>query len=235
MRRPVTRSSEAARYSALDAAAATPPTVQPSHVTSLDKYLGPSNIEVAGQPLDGRSGGGLYSGDGCLVGVCNAADPKDNEGIFAGLGTIHGQLDRIGQSALYRPQPPAPQVASNSRAEANPPRTDLPPPSMPPQMPLPAAAESGPSPDRRVLADNDTEVICIVRSKSRPQGHERLLILSQPSLELIERLNRESRPLDERAAAIALQPESEPRGPAAWPRTASAAEGGSLRAQSPDR
>ena len=36
--------------------------------------------ESAGQPLIGRSGGGLFSADGHLIGVCNLADPKDDVG-----------------------------------------------------------------------------------------------------------------------------------------------------------
>ncbi|MBU4400050.1 MAG: trypsin-like peptidase domain-containing protein, partial [Planctomycetes bacterium] len=59
------------------------PTAQHSRVTSLDKFLGPPNIQVAGQPVEGRSGGGLFSSEGYLIGVCNAADPSDGEGLFA--------------------------------------------------------------------------------------------------------------------------------------------------------
>jgi thiol-disulfide isomerase/thioredoxin len=78
------------------------PTVHRSQVTAVDKYLGPSNVQVAGQPVQGRSGGGLFAADGTLIGVCNAADPTDNEGLFAALPTIHEQLEEAGLAFVYR-------------------------------------------------------------------------------------------------------------------------------------
>ena len=92
-----------------------------SQVTALNKYKGPPNIESAGQPVIGRSGGGLFSADGQLIGVCNLADPQDNEGIYAALPLLHANLDKIGQCGstsavrrlmpLRRPRPgPLPQV-----------------------------------------------------------------------------------------------------------------------------
>jgi thiol-disulfide isomerase/thioredoxin len=82
------------------------PTVQHSSVVKLDRYLGPPNLQVSGQPVPGRSGGGLFTADGMVVGVCNAADPSDHEGLFAALASIHAQLDELGLSAVYR-QPPS--------------------------------------------------------------------------------------------------------------------------------
>jgi len=78
------------------------PTVHHSRVTAVDKYLGPANLQVAGQPVQGRSGGGLFAIDGTLIGVCNAADPADNEGLFAALPAIHEQLDDAGLAFVYR-------------------------------------------------------------------------------------------------------------------------------------
>jgi thiol-disulfide isomerase/thioredoxin len=70
------------------------PTARRSQITSLDKFLGPPNVQVAGQPVEGRSGGGLFSSEGYVIGVCNAADPSDKEGLFAALGSIYAELDR---------------------------------------------------------------------------------------------------------------------------------------------
>lgn len=78
------------------------PTMHISRVTSVDKYLGPANVQVAGQPVQGRSGGGLFALDGTLLGVCNAADPEDNEGLFAALPSIHEHLDEAGLAFVYR-------------------------------------------------------------------------------------------------------------------------------------
>ena len=103
------------------------PTIHHSRVTAVDKYLGPPNVQVAGQPVQGRSGGGLFAIDGTLVGVCNAADPADNEGLFAALPAIHEQLDEAGLAFVYRAVYP-----SGGLAVAG----DTPPvPSMPAEMP----------------------------------------------------------------------------------------------------
>ncbi len=78
------------------------PTVHHSRITAVNKYLGPANVQVAGQPVQGRSGGGLFAIDGTLIGVCNAADPADNEGLFAALPTIHEQLEEAELAFVYR-------------------------------------------------------------------------------------------------------------------------------------
>jgi len=106
------------------------PTIHHSRVTAVDKYLGPANVQVAGQPVQGRSGGGLFAVDGTLIGVCNAADPADNEGLFAALPTIHEQLDEAGLAFVYRsvyPSGGAGDVAAVSSGPAL--------PSMPTEMP----------------------------------------------------------------------------------------------------
>jgi len=93
------------------------PTVQHSQINSLDRFLdtaaqrdgnaagephAPWNLQVAGQPIVGRSGGGLFSTDGMVIGVCNAAEPVDHEGLFAALGSIHAALDQQGLASLYK-------------------------------------------------------------------------------------------------------------------------------------
>ena len=78
------------------------PTIHHSRITAVDKYLGPANVQVAGQPVQGRSGGGLFAIDGTLIGVCNAADPAENEGLFAALPSIHEQLEEAGLAFVYR-------------------------------------------------------------------------------------------------------------------------------------
>lgn len=78
------------------------PSVRQTHITAVNKYRGKPNFTAAGQPIDGRSGGGLFSAEGFLIGICNAADPRDDEGLYAGLASIHWQLDQIGQSEIYQ-------------------------------------------------------------------------------------------------------------------------------------
>lgn len=106
------------------------PTIHHSRITAVDKYLGPANVQVAGQPVQGRSGGGLFAVDGTLIGVCNAADPADNEGLFAALPTIHEQLDEAGLAFVYRSVYPSAGVGDVAAAPAGPLV-----PSMPAEMP----------------------------------------------------------------------------------------------------
>jgi hypothetical protein len=113
------------------------PSVQHSRINAIDQFLDPAeqrgggaagrphapwNVEVAGQPVVGRSGGGLFSADGMLIGVCNAAEPVDQEGLFAALGSIHAALDQQRLASLYKQAiaPPAvlPPVDSTSSALA---------------------------------------------------------------------------------------------------------------------
>jgi thiol-disulfide isomerase/thioredoxin len=93
------------------------PTVHRSHVVSIDRFLGPPNIQVAGEPIVGRSGGGLFAADGSVIGVCNAADPTNQEGLFAGLASIQVYLDQLGLSHVCSPQvKPVPAIATRSCA-----------------------------------------------------------------------------------------------------------------------
>ncbi len=72
------------------------PTILSTRITTLDRYQGFPNIEASGAPVEGRSGGGLFNLQGQLVGVCLGADYEGNEGLYAALESIHGELDRQG-------------------------------------------------------------------------------------------------------------------------------------------
>ncbi len=77
------------------------PTRRDSQITKLNRYLGPSNIETAGAPVQGRSGGGLFDAQGQLIGVCYAADQELNEGLYSGPDVVYAQLERLGLKRLY--------------------------------------------------------------------------------------------------------------------------------------
>jgi thiol-disulfide isomerase/thioredoxin len=198
------------------------PTIHHSRVTAVDKYLGPANVQVAGQPVQGRSGGGLFALDGTLIGVCNAADPADNEGLFAALPTIHEQLDEAGLAFVYRsvyPSGGAGDVAAVSSGPAL--------PSMPAEMPpvsfdrrdradaLPtaatdhSAAPSGAaangvaqklSPGEQALVDHvwrhdgDAEVICIVRPRGAAQAPSDVFVLQGTGRDFVEQLSKSKAP-----------------------------------------
>ena len=113
------------------------PTVQHSRVNSLDRFLdageqhggnagrphAPWNLQVAGQPVIGRSGGGLFSSDGMVIGVCNAAEPVDREGLFAALGSIYAALDQQGLASLYKQAVARPAMVPAGRSSVSgPPR-----------------------------------------------------------------------------------------------------------------
>jgi hypothetical protein len=194
-----------------------PPSAQHSQVTSLDKFVGPPSIQVAGQPVEGRSGGGLFSSDGYVIGVCNAADPSDKEGLFAALGSIHAELDRKntkGSDLSFVYKSPGDNSA-NPMAVANPAALAANPvPAMPKQMPgptdlaslgaAPAAAAEAPAgltPPEQAALDEvrrhkkaGTEVIFIVHSRDNPNGKSEVFVLDNASPEFIRQLSAEGRP-----------------------------------------
>lgn len=69
-----------------------PPTLQKGVVTGLNRYLRAPNIEVSAVPVQGRSGGGIFTENGELIGVCFAADPQDSEGLCTSMVAIHDYL-----------------------------------------------------------------------------------------------------------------------------------------------
>jgi thiol-disulfide isomerase/thioredoxin len=183
------------------------PTIHHSRVTAVDKYLGPANVQVAGQPVQGRSGGGLFAVDGTLIGVCNAADPTDNEGLFAALPAIHEQLDEAGLAFVYRSAYPSGAVAAAGAGPAV--------PSMPETMPTvsfdrrdrsdalptastgthPAAAAPAPlSAGEQALVDHvrqhegRAEVICIVRPHDAPHDASEVFVLQGSTREFVDHL-----------------------------------------------
>ena len=77
------------------------PTRRDTQVKSINRYLGAPNVEIAGAPAVGRSGGGLFDHQGRLIGVCNAADAAGDEGIYAAAGIVYSQIERLGLSQLF--------------------------------------------------------------------------------------------------------------------------------------
>ncbi len=197
------------------------PTIVRGQVTAINKYLGPANLVASGRPVDGRSGGGLFSADGYLIGICNAADPQLDEGLYAAYQTIHQQLDRAELSFVYQ------TGCSRGGGSGGPPAV------WPSNRPSPvaqagalAAVAADPSPASSAvdspLAAADTEVICIVRSRTDPQSECQVLVFDQPSTELVARLRREwqlqgdPQPTDLRVSSAAAA--SGPAPPASLPR-----------------
>lgn len=183
------------------------PTARHSRVTSLDKFLGPPNIQVAGQPVEGRSGGGLFSSEGYLIGVCNAADPSDGEGLFAAPATIRAELDRVQLAFIYRSPSVVPVGASAAETSSNPVAiAAVAPPPMPGSMPgtnrmaSPASERSGMSPHEQAALDEirrrlkeGAEVVVVIRPRNNPGAKSEVIMLDRASPEFLERLAAERR------------------------------------------
>ena len=60
-------------------------------------------IECDVAPLEGRSGGGLYTTNGYLTGICNFAEPQGKHGLYATQHSIYAILDRNNLQACYAP------------------------------------------------------------------------------------------------------------------------------------
>ena len=69
-------------------------------LTGNDNYQA---IECMTAPKQGRSGGGLFTTDGYVAGVCNFAEPRGNHGLYATPRSIYSLLDRNNLMALYAP------------------------------------------------------------------------------------------------------------------------------------
>ncbi|MDE2508108.1 MAG: trypsin-like peptidase domain-containing protein [Planctomycetota bacterium] len=62
-------------------------------------------IECETAPIQGRSGGGLYTPDGYVAGVCDFAEPRGNHGLYASPTSIYAILDRNKLTMVYNPSP----------------------------------------------------------------------------------------------------------------------------------
>ena len=86
------------------------PTVRTHQIISVDKIFRTQRenrkpfhyIQVSGAPVSGRSGGGLFSAEGYLIGVCNTADPIANDGHFVPPHMIQHVLETNGLAHIYQ-------------------------------------------------------------------------------------------------------------------------------------
>ena len=182
------------------------PSRRDTRITGVDKYnqhLGSSNVEISGAPIDGRSGGGLFDDQGRLIGVCNAADYKNDVGIYAGPGNVYWQLDRVKMSALYQ----SPRLDTPSRPSRTasvvpvsleqpvgfaPPRNfDSKPTASKPTQRLAALAPTSPRPAGQPGVDQ--EVIVIVRDRNRPSGPSQVMTLREPTAALMQMIQQQAR------------------------------------------
>ncbi len=79
-----------------------PPSVRKSVMKAVSRYSGVIKYDTVGRPVDGRSGGGLFSHGGQLIGVCNAAAVEVDEGIYTGLNSIYWQFAETNLTHLFK-------------------------------------------------------------------------------------------------------------------------------------
>lgn len=161
------------------------PSRRDTRITGVNKYnqqIKASNIEIAGAPVDGRSGGGLFDQAGRLVGVCNAADYKGDVGIYTGPGSVKWQLDRVQLSHLYQRESPAQIASSPSPVDRQ---------LAQPQTRLAAldtgSAHTAPAPTGQV---SSPEIMVIIRDPSDPNGQQ-VINIRQPTPELMDMIRRQ--------------------------------------------
>jgi len=186
------------------------PSLRATHITAVNKYKGKPNYTAAGQPVDGRSGGGLFTAEGLLIGICNAADPADDEGLYAGLASIHWQLDQIGQSEIYQrgakvaaTAPPQDAGVALASAQAPLAQPASPAPQLSPQMPAAASLPPANSLAPIAAAGDDTEIVFIVRSKSNQAQRSEVYVVDQAPPDLVARITHAARATGEQRAALA--------------------------------
>jgi hypothetical protein len=185
------------------------PTAQQAKITAIDRYLGPPNIECSGLPVQGRSGGGLVTQEGYVIGVCSAADPSENRGLFAGLGAVQHELDRSGLAAVYQgesnvavaqadaPRKPKRAKTQDGGVEATP----------------VSVVTNGPeSMSTSELADlleevGEAEVVCVIRPLSEARAKSRVVVLDRASQQFLAQLALEQRTQDAREVTSLVVPE----------------------------
>ena len=172
------------------------PTIMHSHITSMDKFLGPPNLQVAGQPIEGRSGGGLFNAAGQVIGVCNFADRSDNEGIYAALPSLYGELDHAGLGRLYshEPEAVAPVNVLVDVESRQPEAAAQPFARLVPVARRETSNGSLPSAERAALEEirrrvqGGAEVVCTIRDRRDPQGKSEVLSLDKASPAFLQEL-----------------------------------------------
>ncbi|HET6323328.1 MAG TPA: trypsin-like peptidase domain-containing protein [Planctomycetaceae bacterium] len=182
------------------------PSIERLQVTMLNRYEGPDTIECKGVPVKGRSGGGLFTMNGQVVGVCTNADPTEGKGVYAGLKPIHKLLRAAGLEDL---------IPGSRRTRGRTVDVAAAPPTAPTEEPAPAkqelelaqmkqarvkhtAAEAlGEEPTARaeaeaVPATEDAEVICIIRPIHHT-GNSKVVIINRASRKFMKYLTGEAK------------------------------------------
>ncbi|MEQ9406250.1 MAG: trypsin-like peptidase domain-containing protein [Fuerstiella sp.] len=77
------------------------PTQLDMEVVKVNFFNGPENIVCSIDPVQGRSGGGLFNGDGQLIGVCSGAFRDTKEGLYTGVGAVRKLINELKLNTLF--------------------------------------------------------------------------------------------------------------------------------------
>jgi len=195
------------------------PTIRTHQVMSIDRVGTPREnrvpfhyIQVSGAPVGGRSGGGLFSSEGYLIGVCNTADPQRNDGHFVPPHIIRQVLDSCDLASVHQNpllgEPPGQTRSGHVPALA----------ALAPLAPIesaelsPMAAAAVPAlmyGDNRGMMSNEEqatleeikrrkqdgdEIIIIARSRRNPEIRSEIIILNGPSDPFLDALVKNPTP-----------------------------------------
>lgn len=89
------------------------PTIRRSVIKNVAIYDGATKYDIVGRPVVGRSGGGLFTAEGELIGVCNAAAVEVDEGIYTALENIYWQISKANLAHIFQSQSGARVADSN--------------------------------------------------------------------------------------------------------------------------
>ena len=183
------------------------PIYEETKVASINRFLGPPNLQVVGQPVDGRSGGGLFTEEGLVIGVCNAADPLDRQGLYSALEAVQFELDQAGLTSIYKKQDQpggvgsagSPLLATGSQSATSRQTSSV--QSLAnrsqntfveqPKLGNELISETFIPTFPRAEEFGHAELICIMRSPQQAEGKSQIFVINDASPELVRHFAKE--------------------------------------------
>ena len=163
------------------------PRIERSRLTRRNGYSGPPNLEATGAPVNGRSGGGLFSIDGQLIGVCNAANEPENKGVYAAFETVHWVVTQAGLARIIPANVPTGGVAEAGAAFVPTRAAGSPPPTEPKRE----------SNSQEAIAGQGEEIYLVVREKGADGDQPRYYPLTDVPAEVWERVLARRQPVQQ--------------------------------------
>ena len=178
------------------------PTVKTHQIMSVDRISTPREnrvpfhyVQVSNAPVSGRSGGGLYSSEGYLIGVCNTGG---NDGLFVPPHMIRYLLDSVnlahihqnpslGTAAVQAPPIPAALTALTPLTPLTPVLAMSEPMYAENRMEMSLKERATLEEVERYRQDGN-EVIVIIRSKRNPDTPSDVIVLNDVSNQFLDTL-----------------------------------------------